>query len=91
MIIKNTGKMSDMNFNRSQVVAVKREFMYRISVNSRFRPYRKFPHLSITNSATRQGGSINNRASDNDCKWSSNTVNYCVLFVYLQSLSDALL
>ena len=30
-----------------------------ISVNSRFRPYRKFPHLSITNSVTRQGGSIN--------------------------------
>ena len=33
--------------------------MHRISVNSRFRPYRKFPHLSITNSVTRQGGSIN--------------------------------
>ena len=30
-----------------------------MSVNSRFRPYRKFPHLSITNSVTRQGGSIN--------------------------------
>ena len=28
-------------------------------MNSRFRPYRKFPHLSITNSVTRQGGSIN--------------------------------
>ena len=28
-------------------------------MNSRFRPYRKFPHLSITNSITRQGGSIN--------------------------------
>ena len=28
-------------------------------VNSRFRPYRKFPHLSITNSVTRRGGSIN--------------------------------
>ena len=30
-----------------------------MSVNSRFRPYCKFPHLSITNSVTRQGGSIN--------------------------------
>ena len=30
-------------------------------MNSRFRSYRKFPHLSITNSVTRQGagGSIN--------------------------------
>ena len=28
-------------------------------MNSRFRPYRKLPHLSITNSVTRQGGSIN--------------------------------
>ena len=39
----------------------KREFTLSItiSVNSRFRPYRKFPHLSITNSVTRQGGSIN--------------------------------
>ena len=37
----------------------KREFTLSISVNSRFRLYRKFPHLSITNSVTRQGGSIN--------------------------------
>ena len=28
-------------------------------MNSRFRPYCKFPQLSITNSVTRQGGSIN--------------------------------
>ena len=37
----------------------KREFTLNISVNSRFRPYCKFPHLSITNSVTRRGGSIN--------------------------------
>ena len=37
----------------------KREFTLSISVNSQFRLYRKFPHLSITNSVTRQGGSIN--------------------------------
>ena len=36
-----------------------REFTLSISVNSRFRPIRKFPHLSITNSVTRQGGSKN--------------------------------
>ena len=28
-------------------------------MSSRFRSHRKFPHLSITNSVTRQGGSIN--------------------------------
>ena len=37
----------------------KRELTLSISVNSRFRPYRKFPHLSVTNSVTRQRGSIN--------------------------------
>ena len=35
------------------------EFTIHISVNSRFRSYRKFPHLYITNLVTRQGGSIN--------------------------------
>ena len=37
---------------------IKRQLTLSISVNSRFRPYRKFTHLSITNSVTRQGGSI---------------------------------
>ena len=50
------------NFVQLQVLIdalYKRGFTHRISVNSRFRPYRKFPHLSVTNSVTRQGGSIN--------------------------------
>ena len=50
------------NFEQLQVLIdalYKRGFTHRISVNSRFRPYCKFPHLSVTNSVTRQGGSIN--------------------------------
>ena len=48
-----------MDLGPGSLYIYKREFTLNISVNSRFRPYCKFPHLSISNSVTRQGGSIN--------------------------------
>ena len=57
---KSLIQLSDRCRFRTDVAqSYKREFTLSISVNSRFCPYRNFPHLSITNSVTRQGGSIN--------------------------------